>query len=130
MASMVEPRTEVGLSDLGNVFIIHFAEQDGYTGKPINDKWIVRAGNHDIVTTNDQSRAEAVARAICGDDRLLTSFATAPVVEAVVEEVVAEEAVEEAPAPKAAKRSQASGTKTTRWRSASLLPLWKLLSPR
>ena len=90
MASMVEPRTEVGLSDLGNVFIIHFAEQDGYTGKPINDKWVVRAGNHDIVTTNAQSRAEAVARAICGDDRLINAPA---------EPVVAETAPEPTPEP-------------------------------
>ena len=83
MASMTEPRVEVGLSDLGNVFIFHKAEQDGYTGKPINDTWIVRAGNHDIVTTSDQSRAKAVARAICGDDRLLN--APEPVAAAEVE---------------------------------------------
>ena len=91
MASMTEPRVEVGLSDLGNVFIFHKAEQDGYTGKPINETWVVRAGNHDIVTTSDQSRAETVARAICGDDRLLSSFNAAP------PEPVAEEA-EAAPA--------------------------------
>ena len=98
MASMTEPRVEVGLSDLGNVFIFHKAEQDGYTGKPINETWVVRAGNHDIVTTSDQSRAETVARAICGDDRLLSSFnAAPPAEEKVVEEPVAEEA-EAAPA--------------------------------
>ena len=63
MANM--ERVEVGLSDLGNVFIFH---RTSFTD---GESWIVRAGNHDILATADQSRAEAAARAICGDDRLI-----------------------------------------------------------
>ena len=84
MSSMVEDRIEVGTSDLGNVFIFHFASADGET-------WQVRAGNHTVATVDSQSRAEAIARVLCGDDRLSgdavpVADAIPPAMEKVVEE--------------------------------------------
>ncbi len=60
----VATRTEVGLCDLGNVFIFAQTSADG-------ERWMVRAGNHTIGTYDSESQAEAVARTLCGDDRLI-----------------------------------------------------------
>ena len=57
----VATRTEVGTCDLGNVFIFARASTDG-------ESWMVRAGNHTVGTYDTEAGAEAVARALVGDN--------------------------------------------------------------
>ena len=64
MASQVGDRIEVGLSDLGTVFIFHMTSASG-------DTWRVQAGAHTVATVDSETRAETIARALCGDDRLV-----------------------------------------------------------
>lgn len=78
MASMTEPRVEVGVCDLGNVFIFHFAEEDPYSGKPTNETWQVRAGNHTVATVDSEDKANRIAAALCGHERLANEPADAP----------------------------------------------------
>ena len=66
MASMTEDRTEVGASDMGNVFIFHFIELEDYRDVPKLHRYEVRAGNHTVITTPDLSVAQGVANAMCG----------------------------------------------------------------
>ena len=68
MASQVEDRIEVGTCDKGNVFIFHRAERDGYPDKPINVTWTLIGGNQTIGTYKTRDGADAVARALCGEN--------------------------------------------------------------
>ena len=85
MSSMVEDRIEVGTSDMGNVFIFHFAEKGDYTDALENHRFEVRAGNHTILTTDDRSEAETVANAMCRKAAEAPEPAPSPVMEAYVE---------------------------------------------
>ena len=88
MSAMVEDRVEVGTCDMGNVFIFHRAEKGDYTDKPVNDTWMVRAGNHTVGTYNTEARANAVAIALCGNDRVNNKFAASDSYAANIPELV------------------------------------------
>ena len=74
MSTQVGERVEVGSCDLGSVFIFHFASKGDYTDAPAGETWQVRAGNHTVATCDSEERANAVAIALCGHDRLNNAF--------------------------------------------------------
>lgn len=89
MATQVGDRIEVGTCDMGNVFIFHRAERDGRTDAQVNDTWTVRAGNHTVGTYSTEADAEALARALVGDniDNTFVAENPTPAVQEYVEAV-------------------------------------------
>ena len=88
MSTQVEPRVEVGKCDLGYVFIYHKASKGDYTDKFVDETWQVRAGNHTVGTYGSEAEANAVARALVGEQQLTNEFAAE--VPAAMEEYVAD----------------------------------------
>ena len=74
MSTQVEPRVEVGMSQMGYVFIYHKASKGDYTDKPVDETWQVRAGNHTVGTYDTEAQANDVARTLCGEQRLANEF--------------------------------------------------------
>ena len=80
MSTQLESRVEVGECKMGHVFIYHRASKGDYTDKPERDTWTVRAGNHTIGVYDTEAGADAVARALVGEQQLTNEFiAEAPV---------------------------------------------------
>ena len=74
MSTQVEPRVEVGKCDLGYVFIYHKASNGDYTEALTDETWQVRAGNHTIGTYDTEAQANAVARALVGEQQLTNEY--------------------------------------------------------
>ena len=75
MSTQVGERVEVGQCDLGYVFIYHAASKGDYTDRPERETWKVRAGNHTVGTYGTEAEADAVARALVGEQRISNEYA-------------------------------------------------------
>jgi hypothetical protein len=62
---MVEKATEVGLSDVGTVFVRHFAGSPDADGNPTREYFEVLAGSHHLATRETMAQAMYVAEALC-----------------------------------------------------------------
>ena len=98
MSTQQEDRVEVGECDLGKVFIFHFASADPSTNAPTRDFWRVVAGNHTIADVDSPERADKIANALCGDDRVTGEVAT-PLADEPAPEVEPEAEPESVPEP-------------------------------
>ena len=62
---MVEKATEVGLSDVGTVFVRHFGGGPDDSGNPTREYFEVVAGAHHLAKRDTLPEAMAVAKALC-----------------------------------------------------------------
>jgi len=84
---MIEKATEVGLSDVGTVFVRHFVGSPDDSGNPTREYFEVLAGAHHLATRDTVAEAMVIAEALCKPTPPATSASIPPQMEEYVREV-------------------------------------------